>query len=71
MGTNVYRDAHNAIEDAEREWIESGSDQAKAEAPRNECPCCMAYNRPGMIWNAGAWLHCPMCNTAPNVPKTN
>ncbi len=59
---NAYNEFHNAKADAERQFVEDGSEQAKAEAERPECPCCMAYNRPGMIYNAGQWMRCPMCN---------
>ena len=63
---NAYTEAHNAVADAERQFVEDGGERAKAEAETNrpECPCCMAYNRPGMIYNAGQWLRCPMCNAA-------
>ena len=63
---NTYTQAMNAVRDAEREFMASGGDEAKAraETDRPECPCCVAYDRPGMIWNAGAWMRCPMCNPA-------
>ena len=27
-----------------------------------KCECCQHYDRPGNIYNAGAWMRCPMCN---------
>ncbi len=27
------------------------------------CPCCHESGRPGFIFNAGAWMSCPQCNT--------
>lgn len=58
---NVYQQATDAVRDAEQEYVRSGGDEAKANAEA-ACPCCVGYDRKGFIWNAGAWMRCPMCN---------
>jgi hypothetical protein len=66
MSKDAYKEAHDAKADAEREFLEQGADEAKAIAAQPEpCPCCVAYGRTGKIWNAGAWMTCPMCHPSP------
>jgi pyrimidine deaminase RibD-like protein len=53
---DAYTTAYNAQQDAEREYLQQASDQAEAEAPRNECECCRDYGRgpacnPAMVGN--------------------
>jgi hypothetical protein len=62
--TNAYNAAINAIRDAEIQHVHDGGAeaQARAETDKPECPCCVGYGKPGNIWNAGAWMKCPMCN---------
>lgn len=43
---------------------------SKPPGEASRCPGCDGYNKPGMIWNAGAWIRCPMCNAGKALTAT-